>query len=323
MFLCNRLYSRNSYHLKLTKMRAELASLSPCAVPFLNRAAISLCWYYCSIQYSINVSTFSIKETDIVMIRRVVFRVPSTVKTAQWYRDTFGMHIDTSSNEFMEAHFSESSTRLRFVEAGNKEEYVQDSNSAYWKIGITMGDVDLAVKRLREKSINVSDPKQFKEIGYLCHLVDINGFTIELLQHTFQNNFDSSKTSLMDSSPIGQPAVLGQITFRCIDMKEVYDFYQDKCNMKLLSVQDVSEYGFCLYFFAFTSEDPPDAQDLSSVANREWLWQRPYTTIEIQHCPAKRILKVPEAGVNFDRLVLQSLTEASIKVEGIKVDVLS
>ena len=27
-------------------MRAELASLTPCAVPFLSRAAVNLCWYY-------------------------------------------------------------------------------------------------------------------------------------------------------------------------------------------------------------------------------------------------------------------------------------
>ena len=32
------------YQLKLTKMRAELANLNHCAVPYLNRTAVNLCW---------------------------------------------------------------------------------------------------------------------------------------------------------------------------------------------------------------------------------------------------------------------------------------
>ena len=35
-----------SYQLKLIKMRAELANLNVCAVPFLSRAAVNFCWYY-------------------------------------------------------------------------------------------------------------------------------------------------------------------------------------------------------------------------------------------------------------------------------------
>ena len=34
------------YQRKLIKMRSELASLNHCAVPFLSRAAVNLCWYY-------------------------------------------------------------------------------------------------------------------------------------------------------------------------------------------------------------------------------------------------------------------------------------
>ena len=33
------------YQLKLMKMRAKLANLNDCAVPFLSRAAVNLCWY--------------------------------------------------------------------------------------------------------------------------------------------------------------------------------------------------------------------------------------------------------------------------------------
>ena len=34
-----------SYQPKLIKMRAELASLNPCAVPFLSHAVVNLSWY--------------------------------------------------------------------------------------------------------------------------------------------------------------------------------------------------------------------------------------------------------------------------------------
>ena len=53
--------------------------------------------------------------------------------------------------------------------------------------------------------------------------------------------------------------------------------------MKLLSIQPVKRYNFTLYFLAFTEEDPPILEDLEAVENREWLWQRPYSTLELQH----------------------------------------
>ena len=38
-------YDLRSYHLKLIKMRAELANLNHCAAPFLSRAAVDLSLY--------------------------------------------------------------------------------------------------------------------------------------------------------------------------------------------------------------------------------------------------------------------------------------
>ena len=58
--------------------------------------------------------------------------------------------------------------------------------------------------------------------------------------------------------------------------------------MKLLSIQQVEAYGFTLYFLAFTDETPPN-EDLNSIEIREWLWQRPYTTIELQHIPDAKL----------------------------------
>ena len=39
-------YLTNIVQTQVEKMRAELANLNHCAVPFLSRATVSLCWYY-------------------------------------------------------------------------------------------------------------------------------------------------------------------------------------------------------------------------------------------------------------------------------------
>merc|ERR1719291_464416 len=51
--------------------------------------------------------------------------------------------------------------------------------------------------------------------------------------------------------------------------------------MKLLCWYPVGDYGFDLYFLAFTDDEPPDP-NLEGVANREWTYSRPYTTLELQ-----------------------------------------
>lgn len=51
--------------------------------------------------------------------------------------------------------------------------------------------------------------------------------------------------------------------------------------MKLLSIQKVEKYQFTLYFLAFTDEEPPNS-DLESEENREWLWQRKFSILELQ-----------------------------------------
>ena len=50
----------------------------------------------------------------------------------------------------------------------------------------------------------------------------------------------------------------------------------------LLSRQLVEPHGFTLYLLASTTQSPPNA-DIDALENREWFWQRPYTTLELQH----------------------------------------
>ena len=65
-------------------------------------------------------------------------------------------------------------------------------------------------------------------------------------------------------------------------MQKSLHLYRARLGMRLLSVQDIPQHSFSLYFLGFTEDVPPCA-DLRSVGVREWLWQRPYTTLEIQY----------------------------------------
>ncbi|MEM8949428.1 MAG: VOC family protein, partial [Pseudomonadota bacterium] len=123
-------------------------------------------------------------------------------------------------------------------------------------------------------------PRQFGDIGYMAHLEDPEGFSIELLQHRFQANHRDGDGD--PAAALGGGARIGQITLRVKDLEAALSFYRDRLGMTLLSIQPVTDYGFTLYFLAFTEELPP-ASDLEAVGNREWLWQRPYTTLELQH----------------------------------------
>ena len=131
----------------------------------------------------------------------------------------------------------------------------------------------------------MTPPKQFGDIGYLCHLNDPFGYSIELLQHDFQCNFcpERTQSSLQPNLAPGQQTHLGQITLRVSDIEKTLSFYQCELSMKLLSRQSIPSM-FDLYFLACTDEKPP-SDDLNAVEIREWLWKRPYTTLELQHWP--------------------------------------
>ena len=74
--------------------------------------------------------------------------------------------------------------------------------------------------------------------------------------------------------------------------------------MKLISIQDVAPYGFTLYFLAYTSEDPPE-ENLRSVNIREWVWKRPYTTLELQHIPGAQLEPLEDQGIGVECVELE------------------
>ena len=222
---------------------------------------------------------------------------------AKFYTDILGMELSIDATTYTLGYGAQSA-RLYLKAATAPQTYSHSRQDIYWKIGITVPDVNAAYAYLMDCGVLVSTPGQFQDIGYLCHLSDPEGFQIELLQHTFEGR---PKTATPDmSQPLGGGAHLAHVTLRTTDIAHERALYETEYGLSLLSIQPVPSYGFDLYFFAATSDTPPDP-DLVSVDNREWLWQRPYPVLEIQHCHAPAIIKptpssgtVGYAGLNFD-----------------------
>lgn len=198
---------------------------------------------------------------------------------AAFYCDVLGMHR-LDADGAVSVGYGENGARLDLVPAAKPGSYSPDRNDRYWKIAITLPDLDMAFAQLREKSVEATEPIQFRDIAYMSHLADPEGHVIELIQHTFQGKPLTRKGDA--ALPLGGGARLGLITLRTDDIDGDLRRCRDELLMRYLSRQDLPDLGFCLYFFAFTQETPPVA-DVSAVENREWLWQRSYTVLEFQH----------------------------------------
>jgi predicted enzyme related to lactoylglutathione lyase len=84
-------------------------------------------------------------------------------------------------------------TKTTFLELSSDDKVTKSSpmvnmgrQGVYWKIGVNLPDVDLAVTQLSGRGIHVSDPGQFLDVGYLCHTQDPGKCSIELLQTHFE-----------------------------------------------------------------------------------------------------------------------------------------
>ncbi len=199
-------------------------------------------------------------------------RVRDARAQAVFYQDVLGM------TEFAGGYgYSEDQCLLEFEE-GRVAPYEPAADDLYWKIGITLRNLDAAVAHLRENGIPVSEPLQFRDIGYLCHLRDPEGFSIELLQQGFEVNHRAAGPG----HPVAGQAILAHLTLRVSDIEAARSFYGGELGMRLMSVQPVPERNFTLYFYSWSEEDLP-VPDLEAVENHEWLWARPYTLLELQH----------------------------------------
>ncbi|EBA17186.1 Glyoxalase/bleomycin resistance protein/dioxygenase [Roseobacter sp. SK209-2-6] len=213
----------------------------------------------------------------------VRLQVPDPEALVPFYRDALGMRAAEDDGGSWRLGYPGEDADLLLLPGGSHQ--ISNRSDRYWKIGICLPDLDLACQQLRQRGIQVSAPHQFLDIGYMAHLQDPAGFAIELLQHDFEGQEPKGDPD----QPLGGGAHIGQITLRTGDIGAEL---VEHAGMKLLSVQPVPDYGFDLYFLAFTTEEPPNA-DLQAVENRPWLWRRPYTTLEFQHLPGASISETP------------------------------
>ncbi|MFK7803835.1 MAG: VOC family protein [Anaerolineae bacterium] len=201
----------------------------------------------------------------------------SKQQTKKGLEYSFVLGFQTPENELTNTYLE-----LVYQEGKRAKVETTDPNQkdGYWKIGITLEDVDLGRDSLLAAGIGVSEPRQFRDIGYLCHLADPDGHSIELLQHRFAENH--TRLEPQPQYKLMSRPTFGQITLRINDPEKSLRFYQEGFGMRLLSRQIVEPYKFTLYFLAYTNDKLP-FDDIDHVGNREWLWQRPYTTLELQH----------------------------------------
>lgn len=170
---------------------------------------------------------------------------------------------------------------IRFVQADGP--YAPQPSDLYWKIALSVPDIGLACRQLRAAGVPCSTPGQFRDVGFLAKATDPEGFPIELIDHHFEGQRPASAAQ-PDPSRLGGGAHLSLITLRTADIAAVEPDILAR-GMTPLSVQPVTPYGFTLYFYADTAERPPNP-DLEAVENRTWVYQRPYTVLEIQHVPS-------------------------------------
>ncbi len=183
---------------------------------------------------------------------------------------------------------------------------------AYWKFSVFTDDLETARIRLIQLGWTVTQPVQFLDVGFLCHTTDPNGLDIELLQRTFEppraRPIESPSTKWLRG-----PETLGLITLRISSVESNLAFYQAILNMKLLAIMDVNDgraEPFSLYFLASTNDKPPSL-DPRSVDNREWLYHRPYTIIELQHHwpvngPGRQLWHAPMSVPGFSHVDIQA-----------------
>ncbi len=223
-------------------------------------------------------------------------RVRDLTDILDFYCRLLGMHVFEGEVNTLRVGYHPESCHIVFRKT-DVSAYSTQPNDFYWKIGITVPDLDASVAFLKDSGVNVSDPVQFRDIGYMSKIADPNGFIIELLQHGFEGNAKPTT----NGHAVGELATLAHITLRVTDIAAAKEFFGDRLGMRLMSIQPVSDYGFCLYFYTWSDEDLPETA-LESVNNREWLWARPYTFIELQHlqAPDAKICKsLPDAS-GFD-----------------------
>ena len=226
-------------------------------------------------------------------IHSLILNVSDPDRLAAFYCDILGMRRLQAGDaeEAVAVGYGGEGAILVLRPSDTPDRYLHGKNDRYWKIALTLPNLDLAYTQLNRRGVSITQPHQFREIAYMSHLTDPEGHVIELIQHTFADHPPTAKGN--PDLPLGGGAQIGLITLRTDDIDAELTKCKDTLGMRYLSRQSVSDLGFDLYFFAFTEEATPN-QDVNAVENREWLWQRSYTVLEFQHLLNSDVVNLSE-----------------------------
>lgn len=256
-------------------------------------------------------------------------RIVDPENTPLFYQDKLGFQLLGQRDNNTAVHFffrcGEASAMLELIYDPDFALDIIDGDAdaaGYWKMALSVADLDVARAQLIANDVAVGEAFEVEDVAYMAHLRDPEGYCIELIQHRFLKNHISLDDTVqvesslgVEESELGTASNFSLITYRVLDIDKSLDFYQNSLGMTLLSRQRVDKLGFTLYFLAFTDETPPN-EDIDSIENREWLWARPYTQIELQHRDEPRCAyyNVQEsagfAGVVFDGLSADIISQA-------------
>lgn len=118
------------------------------------------------------------------MFKGVELAVANPKMFAAFYETHFGMK-SRDTGEGVEIFFDRKLSFVLLLQASKDAPPPSQALESYWKVGVTLPDVDVAARMLTDAGFAASAPHQFEDIGYMSHLRDPEGFQIELLQHTF------------------------------------------------------------------------------------------------------------------------------------------
>lgn len=202
----------------------------------------------------------------------LVLRVQDPDAQRAFYCDVLGMS-DLGDGRI---GYSDKEVALKFVKA--HAPYGPQPTDLYWKIAISVPNIELAASQLSKHGVSVTPPAQFRDVGFLAKATDPEGFVIELIDHYFEGD---RPVEGHDAKLLGGGPHISLVTLRIADIAAIEPELLS-WGMTPLSVQPVTPFGFTLHFYAFTEERPP-CSNLEAVENRCWTYQRPYSVLEIQH----------------------------------------
>ncbi|MEM9682290.1 MAG: VOC family protein [Pseudomonadota bacterium] len=218
-------------------------------------------------------------------IDTIVLRSADPEAQRDFYRETLGMRDRDDGT----IGYAECEAGLLF-EAGDGP-YEPTPKDLYWKIALSVPNIDLACRQLADKGVEVGTPRQVGDIAYLAHFGDPAGFTIELIDHWFEGERPPQEH---DTRRLGGGAHLSLLTLRSHDVEQA-DRTATALGMAPLSVVPAPDLGFTLYFYGFAAEPPPNP-DLYAVENRTWVYRLPETVLEVVHRPQQEPMAQPGEG---------------------------